>query len=80
VAQLFLHHDSAARLSLWETGTNDFRCHIYGLTNRYYRVDATTNLKGPTVWTPVFKKMVSFWYTNACRTNNWAVFYRAITN
>lgn len=80
VASLIVHGDSAARLSLWAQTNTQFRFHIYGLTNRPYRIDSTTNLSGTIVWTPVFTNTVSFWYTNAPTTSDWRRFFRVITN
>jgi hypothetical protein len=80
VATAFLHSDSAARLNLLNYNSTSFWFQIYGLTNRPYKVESTTNLTSPITWTPVFTNMVSFFYTNFAMTNDIARFYRAITN
>jgi hypothetical protein len=60
VASLIVHADSAARLSLWEFSSNQFRFHISGLTNRGYIVQSSTNLNSSTNWYPIFTNFVSF--------------------
>lgn len=80
VASLIVHSNSAARLSLVGLSTNQFRFHIYGLTNRAYRVESTTNLVPPITWTAIHTNFVSFWYTNTIATNVPFRFFRAITN
>lgn len=77
VATLFVHGDSAARLKSMEYSTNQFRMHIYGLTNRAYAVQSSTNLVN---WQTVFTNYVSFWYTNLSASNEPMRFYRAVTN
>jgi len=80
VATIFVHGDSAARLNLISYNTTSFWFQIYGLTNRAYRVETTTNLNPPVTWTRVFTNNVSYFYTNFARTNDMMRFYRAITN
>ncbi|MCI0746034.1 MAG: hypothetical protein L0Y58_11560 [Verrucomicrobia subdivision 3 bacterium] len=75
-----VHADSAARLSLFAYTNNEFRMHIYGLTNRGYIVPTSTNLNSNTNWYPVHTNFVSFWYTNSAVTNDLRRFYRVITN
>ena len=77
VATLFVHGDSAARLKSMEYAANQFRMHIYGLTNRAYAVQSSTNLVN---WQTVFTNYVSFWYTNLSASNEPMRFYRAVTN
>lgn len=80
VAALFLHADSAARLNLYGSSTTSFWFQIYGLTNRPYVVQTSTNLNSPTNWQPIFTNFVSFFYTNFNRTSDQQRFYRTITN
>lgn len=79
-ATLFVHGNSAARLSLVTFTNAQFRFHISGLTNRAYRIDSSTNLNSATNWQPVFTNVVSYWYTNLVATNDPQRFYRAVTN
>ena len=80
VATVFMHGDSAARLNLFGYNATSFWYQIYGLTNRAYRVETTTNLNPPVTWVSVFTNNVSYFYTNFARTNDPMRFYRAITN
>ena len=79
-ATLFVLADSAARLSLWNYTTGKFHFHIYGLTNRAYVIQTSTNLGSPTNWYRIFTNIVSFWYTNVTASNDPQRFYRAMTN
>lgn len=80
VAILFVHGDSAARLNLVGYNTTSFWFQIYGLTNRPYRVETTTNFTTPIMWTSVLTNNVSYFYTNFAMTSDVTRFYRAITN
>src|SRR5439155_20904478 len=80
VATTFMHADSAARLNLLGLSSTSFWFQIYGLTNRAYRVETTTNLNPPATWTRAFTNNVSYFYTNFVTTNDVMRFYRAITN
>ncbi|HEU0009226.1 MAG TPA: pre-peptidase C-terminal domain-containing protein [Verrucomicrobiae bacterium] len=80
VASLFVHGNSAARLSLLSYTSNSFYFHLYGLTNRAYRIETSTNLASPTNWYPIHTNYVSYWYTNYGLTNPNSRFFRAITN
>jgi len=80
VATLFVHGTSAATLNLVGYNSTSFWFQIYGLTNRAYRVESTTNLNPPISWVSVFTNYVSYFYTNFNRTNDPLRFYRAITN
>ena len=80
VAGLFIHGDSAARLGPLTYATNKFWFQIYGLTNRAYRVETSTNLNSSTNWHTIFTNFVSFWYTNTGTTNDAQRFYRSLTN
>jgi hypothetical protein len=80
VAALFIYADSAARLNLYGYSSTSFWFQIYGLTNRAYVVQTSTNLNSSTNWNPIFTNFVSFFYTNFNRTNDPRRFYRAITN
>jgi len=76
LAGLFVHADSSARLGP-VTYTNQLLSFpTWGLTNRPYRVDISTNLVN---WTPLITNYVTFWTTNST-TNHPQLFYRAITN
>jgi hypothetical protein len=75
-----MHGDSAARLNLFGYSSTSFWFQIYGLTNRAYRVETTTNLNPPVTWVSVFTNNVSYFYTNFAMTNSPMRFYRAITN
>jgi hypothetical protein len=79
-AGLFVHGDSAARMSLVQGGSTSFWFHAYGVTNRPYRVETSTNLNSPTNWYPIHTNWTSFWYTNFASTNDKWRFYRAVTN
>jgi len=80
VAGLFVFGNSAAHLNLIGYNSTSFWFQIYGLTNRAYRVDATSNLNPPVAWSPVFTNYVSYFYTNFNKTNFPMRFFRAITN
>lgn len=80
IASLIVHADSAARLSLWNFTSNEFRMHISGLTSRGYVVESSTNLNAASNWHATFTNFVSFWYTNFVPTNDYRRFYRVITN
>lgn len=80
IASLIVHADSAARLTLYGTSSNEIFFHIFGLTNRAYRIEMATNLTAPINWSIIHTNMVSFWYTNAGISTNPMRFYRAITN
>jgi len=80
LATLFVHADSSARMSQWAMTNNQFRFHIYGLTNRAYRIETSTNLNSSTNWYKIYTNTVSYWYTNTVTTNDKQRFYRAITN
>jgi hypothetical protein len=80
IATLFVHGDSSARLNLWGYNTTSFWFQIYGLTNRAYIVQTSTNLNSPTNWYAIYTNFVSYYYTNFNRTNDQLRFYRAITN
>ena len=80
VATLFVHGNSAARLILPGYSSTSFFFHIYGLTNRAYRVEASTNLGNPASWVTLYTNNVSYWYTNYGLTNPSYRFFRAITN
>jgi len=77
VAALFIHGDSAARLGPIASTTNKFWFQIWGLTNRAYRIETSTNLID---WSSIFTNYVSYWYTNSGTTNDPQRFYRSITN
>jgi hypothetical protein len=79
IASLIVHGDSAARLTNAMVTASAFRIHIFGLTNRPYVVETTTNLN-TTNWYPIHTNTVSFWYTNFPTTSDWRRFYRVITN
>ena len=79
-AGLFVHANSASRLYPFEKITNGFRFQVYGVTNRQFRVETSTNLNSPTNWYSIFTNWTSFWYTNLGMTNDPMRFYRAITN
>jgi len=80
VATLFIHGDSAARLNLVGLNSTSYWFQIYGLTNRPYVVQTSTNLGSSTNWYPIYTNFVSFYYTNFNRTSDAQRFYRAITN
>jgi len=80
IATLFVHGDSSARLNLWGYNTTSFWFQIYGLTNRAYVVQTSTNLNSPTNWYAIYTNFVSYYYTNFNRTSDITRFYRAITN
>ena len=77
IAGLFVHSDSAARLGPFAHNATKFWFQTWGLTNRPYRIETSTNLVN---WTSLFTNYVSYWYTNANYTNDRYRFYRAITN
>jgi hypothetical protein len=76
VAGLFVHADSAARLGPFIYTNQLLSFATWGLTNRAYRVEISTNLVN---WTPLVTNFVTYWTTNST-TNYPQLFYRAITN
>src|SRR5439155_22939725 len=62
-ATLFVHGDSAARLNLLNYNSTSFWFQVYGLTNRAYRIETTTNLNTPITWSTIFTNNVSYFYT-----------------
>jgi len=80
VATLFVHGDSASRLSPFYFNTTSYWFQVFGLTNRPYRIDTSTNIGSPTNWHPTFTNYVSYWYTNFAISNDLQRFYRAVTN
>lgn len=79
VAGVFVHDNSAARLSLAQGSGTSMWFHVSGVTNRPFRVETTTYLN-TNVWYPLFTNWTSFWYTNSPLTNDKLRFYRVITN
>lgn len=80
IAGLFVHGDSAARMSLVQRNATSFWFHVYGVTNRPYRVETSTNLISATNWYSIYTNWTSFWYTNWPITNDKMRFYRVSTN
>ena len=76
-ARIFMHGESSARLSPIAYNSTSFWFQVYGLTNRPYRIAASTDL---TNWYPVFTNYVSYWFTNFNLSNDPYRFYRAMTN
>ena len=52
----------------------------FGLTNRRYIVQTSTNLNSTTNWHPIYTNYASYFYTNFSRRNDRQRFYRSITN
>src|SRR5262245_56788276 len=53
-----------SRIYVFDKGglyASNARFHIFGLTNRAYRIETSTNLSSTTNWYPIYTNTVSYW-------------------